>query len=577
MKNIASLKVAWIVILAILLIPQWSSAQNLIFQTTADSLSKLTTEQRVTYDTIVAKSSVNKVYFVDTYGSLAGKDSVEFRIVDSTYSPTILKEDVKDDLNYTWYGGFDDGDGIFFISDDGQLGSQFTVNGTNYMLIALDEELHLLIEFNKVDFGKCDNDPADPPQGGDGPESHHDDDLCNLRVLVATTPAAREEITSFGVSVPTFVRFSVAQTNLTYILSGINIQMELAILMGSAYVESGDMATDVNHFRNGALGWTVAHLYRAMYRTDVQIMIQKSTTQAFGRAFHIPTSSEPFNQANAFCTVTVSGVTFGRYTFAHEVAHLQGARHNTHTASPSYARGHLLWGGSNALRTIMAINNNDCDPTVFANGCRVGHFSNPNILFQGWSTGTTDRNNARRLNETAATINNYRVTPTVLNLATEVIFPNTISHHLAVERIDSDNNLVVYESNSRGTMRCDDEIILRPGVKIKSGSKFRAYISDPACESLPKLRVKQQLIDDDFDEMKSKVNIYPNPSKNQFTIEGLNENTLIEVRNVQGQLVFSKRVINDQLTIDLSGFSKGMYILRGTNDDQSFTEKIIKE
>ena len=73
-------------------------------------------------------------------------------------------------------------------------------------------------------------------------------------------------------------------------------------------------------------------------------------------------------------------------------------------------------------------------------------------------------------------------------------------------------------------------------------------------------------------------NVYPNPSSGIFNIELPTNNTYdILVTNTLGQVVFSNTT-NDFITsIDLSGFSKGVYTIDLVFEDNVFHEKVIVE
>jgi hypothetical protein len=94
----------------------------------------------------------------------------------------------------------------------------------------------------------------------------------------------------------------------------------------------------------------------------------------------------------------------GYYSFAHEIGHLQAARHdpaNDPTNSP-YKYGHGYQYASGGWRTIMAY---DC-----TSGCaRLNYWSNPGKTYNGHAMGTTSRSdNHRVLNNTAATVAAFR-------------------------------------------------------------------------------------------------------------------------------------------------------------------------
>lgn len=75
----------------------------------------------------------------------------------------------------------------------------------------------------------------------------------------------------------------------------------------------------------------------------------------------------------------------------------------------------------------------------------------------------------------------------------------------------------------------------------------------------------------------SKIKMYPNPTRNSFTIEAKNNIQNVSVLNMLGQQVLS--VNPDALTtsIDLASFQNGVYIVRSTVDGIVSSSKIIKE
>lgn len=66
------------------------------------------------------------------------------------------------------------------------------------------------------------------------------------------------------------------------------------------------------------------------------------------------------------------------------------------------------------------------------------------------------------------------------------------------------------------------------------------------------------------------IDIYPNPVANLFTIvlpaEWKNSNTLLQIINTGGQVVFQKNIMTPQADIDVSLLSRGFYLLKATND-----------
>ena len=76
----------------------------------------------------------------------------------------------------------------------------------------------------------------------------------------------------------------------------------------------------------------------------------------------------------------------------------------------------------------------------------------------------------------------------------------------------------------------------------------------------------------------NEVNIFPNPTSDYFKIELPinNKISFIEIINIQGKLIKSQYIIDNQNTIDVSDFSAGLYILRMYLDKGLAIKKLIK-
>ncbi|MEM7162301.1 MAG: T9SS type A sorting domain-containing protein [Bacteroidota bacterium] len=72
------------------------------------------------------------------------------------------------------------------------------------------------------------------------------------------------------------------------------------------------------------------------------------------------------------------------------------------------------------------------------------------------------------------------------------------------------------------------------------------------------------------------LDIYPNPSNGEFTLQTSLEDFSIEVFDLSGKRVFEMmNPNNDIIRLDLTNLERGMYILRATNAQSNLTERII--
>ena len=78
----------------------------------------------------------------------------------------------------------------------------------------------------------------------------------------------------------------------------------------------------------------------------------------------------------------------------------------------------------------------------------------------------------------------------------------------------------------------------------------------------------------------SSFSMYPNPVKDIVNISfknGVNIDSKIRVYDLQGKLVVNNRVTNNQTTIDISKFPRGLYFLKFENGHDTVTQKLIVE
>lgn len=70
----------------------------------------------------------------------------------------------------------------------------------------------------------------------------------------------------------------------------------------------------------------------------------------------------------------------------------------------------------------------------------------------------------------------------------------------------------------------------------------------------------------------SKLSIYPNPASNKFFVQGLNSGN-VQVYDLNGRMVINTQYSENG--IDVSTLSKGVYIVKITDKNNSFSEKLI--
>ena len=81
-------------------------------------------------------------------------------------------------------------------------------------------------------------------------------------------------------------------------------------------------------------------------------------------------------------------------------------------------------------------------------------------------------------------------------------------------------------------------------------------------------------ISDDINDLG--ISVYPNPIIDRLIIDiGENQNIQIEILDNSGKLIISKATKQQITSIDLSGYTPGIYFINLTNDEISTVKRII--
>ncbi|MGB3076114.1 MAG: T9SS type A sorting domain-containing protein, partial [Chitinophagales bacterium] len=78
----------------------------------------------------------------------------------------------------------------------------------------------------------------------------------------------------------------------------------------------------------------------------------------------------------------------------------------------------------------------------------------------------------------------------------------------------------------------------------------------------------------------SLLNVFPNPSSSgvfQFNVPELKNPALLELSDISGRKVYEEKIGNGSGAIDISGFSKGLYVLTISNQELRSVSKLIYE
>ncbi|RMH04478.1 MAG: hypothetical protein D6702_03215 [Planctomycetota bacterium] len=230
--------------------------------------------------------------------------------------------------------------------------------------------------------------------GGAGARAGNPD----IDVMVPYTTEAKN--VSGGVSgITAKINLAITETNDAYQFSQVSQRLVLVHIEEMVgYTEPSSFSqilTDLRGKHDGKMD--NVHSLRDQYAADCVSLICKNN--AYCGIAYLMTNVSPSFESSAFSVVNYSCAT-GYYSFGHELGHNMGSAHdrqNAGGAAYSYSYGYRT--SNNRYRTIMA----------YSPGTRIKRFSSPLVTYAGYTMGTATEDNARSLNNTAATVADWRI------------------------------------------------------------------------------------------------------------------------------------------------------------------------
>ncbi len=216
------------------------------------------------------------------------------------------------------------------------------------------------------------------------------------------------------------INLAIAQTNTALLNSNVDdceLRIELAAIEKLNFTESFSIFDDVTRLRDNTTINDIVENLRNVHDADIVVLL---AGENYFDGFGIVSDIGP-NEEEPYAVVSTGAATTGRYTFAHEVAHLFGARHEeTNDNIGRIEHGHEFKTG-NFLPCVFGSKQRTIMHTL-DEGSRIQHFSNPSVYYDGTKTGKDGiRENANKLKSTACTVSSFKQTfiPTSLYIVND--------------------------------------------------------------------------------------------------------------------------------------------------------------
>lgn len=330
---------------------------------------------------------------------------IQVNLPDISVQSTKKYAEQHDQNTFTWFGRFADSVGsILLVVTGNDVTGMIHSSGSVFSIEPLGNGFHALIQLDQSRFS-CElpcidyhertaaSSPKEVkvqvPQG----RANITQSLTTLTgptidILVAYTPAAA----SASGNIYSLINGCISTTNNISSNSDANPQVRLVYPVQVDYTESGSLETDKDRLANNGDGFMDGiHSLRDLYGADVVVLLVASGDNC-GYADGIEVEA-----GGAFASVQTD-CAVNNYSFAHEVGHLVGGRHDTDDDDypRPYAHGYFKKG---FWKTVMAIN----FPAT-----RIPYWSNPNKTYNGLPMGTTEWNNVTRVwNERGSPVSNF--------------------------------------------------------------------------------------------------------------------------------------------------------------------------
>lgn len=617
------------------LVTSVSFAQTSIISPTSVTVGQLNTEQTIRYNKVIADSNhINyQLVHIEPLASSQQNGKVAVSFTNAPCTNTFFEaervEYFSNDSNYFWYGNLSYQDSAsdcykgfaMLLAREGEHFGQIQILNRTYDIIDLTGGIQLIAESDSFELvpktcGTSNLKTTAPTYNTTDEEMN----FCNVRVLVLYTPLARVK----DVNILNRIDLAMAQTKMALLNSAIypgSLNLSLAAAEEIHYSEAeyttggGGLGWDIIQMTDSGDVYNIAtevRLARARHKADIVVMFVKGANKddLIGSVYRIQDSIYPY------AVVAKEWATNSAFIFAHEVAHIFGARHEDAglNADVNYSKAHAhnfsytstagIWPFKktyiNWQRTIPYAKTGN-------NGEAVLHFSNPDINFKGTPTGTVSsphgaRNAAQYLKNMGCVVSNYWPLESgdfyVSNAGLALLCPGSSSTYYGKVRGIPGSYFYEWSMSTDGInygsilATTKDYTFTMPSSAFRVHLKFK--VTDPTGKILNSVFVinrKPSIIcpslkrlEDEANNKSQYLTIKPNPTFSQYNLSYYlpkSGNINVELYDVLGKQIKSvfSGYINEgyhDISADMTGLSSGIYYIKISSELLNETQKIVK-
>lgn len=347
------------------------------------------------------------------------------------YSQLVEAEGIRveftNDFNYTWSGKFrspfinSSGPVISTSTQDGYMsivtreggsGGFFQLSDAFYELLPIKGNICILREHDLTKYSPGDETCGTQPSPLNPLEDFCIEEANNcpavISVLVLITPEAQDYFANFSAFFAV-IMFAVMEesVNIAFQQSGIpnkRIRVIYDHLSGFPYDNQDRIFVDALTLNgsNPNVPYTDAQNKRSQHSADLAVMISDYRYQAPGAPAGIHSNGIMAvgpDEINALGIIEAPVIIGPLWTFAHEIGHAFGARHSW-VCDNTDVCGHGHTFGPGAFKQYATLHGFHAQ-----NPDRILHFSNPDIEYEGFTTGVANPNTTRPT-DNAKTIRN---------------------------------------------------------------------------------------------------------------------------------------------------------------------------